>query len=84
MKNKILKELDPHRQSGGERSVATAIYMLALQTLTTVPFRCVDEINQVFIFINEMAKRFIRFIKITPTLLSIVNLIFNIGNGSNQ
>jgi hypothetical protein len=23
--------------------------MLALQTLTTVPFRCVDEINQVFI-----------------------------------
>lgn len=34
------------RQSGGERSVATMIYMLALQTKTTVPFRCVDEINQ--------------------------------------
>ena len=33
-------------QSGGERSVATALYMLALQELTTVPFRCVDEINQ--------------------------------------
>eukprot|EP00088_Acartia_fossae_P007559 TRINITY_DN1355_c0_g1_i1.p1 TRINITY_DN1355_c0_g1~~TRINITY_DN1355_c0_g1_i1.p1 ORF type:complete len:1045 (-),score=359.52 TRINITY_DN1355_c0_g1_i1:421-3555(-) len=40
------QELDSHRQSGGERSVATAIYMLALQTLTKVPFRCVDEINQ--------------------------------------
>ena len=35
-----------HHQSGGERSVATALYMLALQELTTVPFRCVDEINQ--------------------------------------
>lgn len=33
-------------QSGGERSVATAIYMLSLQELTPVPFRCVDEINQ--------------------------------------
>ncbi|XP_023342478.1 structural maintenance of chromosomes protein 5 [Eurytemora carolleeae] len=41
-----LQELTPHHQSGGERSVATAIYMLALQALTTVPFRCVDEINQ--------------------------------------
>jgi len=47
------QELDPHRQSGGERSVATAIYMLALQTLTTVPFRCVDEINQGMDPINE-------------------------------
>ena len=27
-------------------SVTTAVYMLALQELTTVPFRCVDEINQ--------------------------------------
>jgi len=41
-----LQELTPHLQSGGERSVATAVYMLALQALTTVPFRCVDEINQ--------------------------------------
>lgn len=38
--------LSSTRQSGGERSVATMIYMLALQTKTTVPFRCVDEINQ--------------------------------------
>jgi len=41
-----LQELTPYHQSGGERSVATAIYMLSLQALTTVPFRCVDEINQ--------------------------------------
>jgi len=51
--NDDYQELDPHRQSGGERSVATAIYMLALQTLTTVPFRCVDEINQGMDPINE-------------------------------
>lgn len=38
--------LSSTRQSGGERSVATMIYMLALQAKTTVPFRCVDEINQ--------------------------------------
>jgi len=41
-----LQELTAHHQSGGERSVATALYMLALQEITTVPFRCVDEINQ--------------------------------------
>ena len=57
-------ELAKGRQSGGEMSVTTAIYMLALQVgqrtlpstvqhllfllqeMTTVPFRCVDEINQ--------------------------------------
>ena len=44
--NISIKELTAHHQSGGERSVATALYMLALQELTTVPFRCVDEINQ--------------------------------------
>ena len=41
------QELTAHHQSGGERSVSTAIFMLALQALTTVPFRCVDELNQV-------------------------------------
>lgn len=44
--NDNLIPLSSTRQSGGERSVATMIYMLALQTKTTVPFRCVDEINQ--------------------------------------
>lgn len=41
-----LQELNSNVQSGGERAVATAAYMLALQELTPVPFRCVDEINQ--------------------------------------
>ena len=48
-----LQDLTAHRQSGGERSVATALYMLALQELTTVPFRCVDEINQGMDATNE-------------------------------
>lgn len=41
-----LKELTAQVQSGGERSVATILFMLALQELSRVPFRCVDEINQ--------------------------------------
>ncbi|GLV43420.1 Structural maintenance of chromosomes 5 [Carabus blaptoides fortunei] len=41
-----LQELNSHVQSGGERAVATAIFMLSLQQLTAAPFRCVDEINQ--------------------------------------
>jgi len=42
-----LRELNAHHQSGGERSVTTVLYMMALQELAKVPFRCVDEINQV-------------------------------------
>ena len=42
-----MRELNPHHQSGGERSVATILYLMSLQKLTSVPFRCVDEINQV-------------------------------------
>jgi len=41
-----LVELSSQTQSGGERAVTTAIYLMALQELTSVPFRCVDEINQ--------------------------------------
>lgn len=44
--NEKLRELTAQHQSGGERAVSTALYLLALQGLTTVPFRCVDEINQ--------------------------------------
>jgi hypothetical protein len=40
------RELSKGAQSGGEKSVTTAVYMMALQELTQVPFRCVDEINQ--------------------------------------
>lgn len=48
-----LSDLTAFHQSGGERSVATVIYMLALQELSKVPFRCVDEINQGMDATNE-------------------------------
>eukprot|EP00096_Caligus_rogercresseyi_P001121 TRINITY_DN11753_c0_g1_i1.p1 TRINITY_DN11753_c0_g1~~TRINITY_DN11753_c0_g1_i1.p1 ORF type:complete len:354 (+),score=130.39 TRINITY_DN11753_c0_g1_i1:106-1062(+) len=51
--NVRLAKLTPHMQSGGERSVATALYMMSLQELTQVPFRCVDEINQGMDAVNE-------------------------------
>ncbi len=41
-----LQKLSGSVQSGGEKSVVTALYMMALQELTKVPFRVVDEINQ--------------------------------------
>ncbi|KAJ1675806.1 Structural maintenance of chromosomes protein 5, partial [Spiromyces aspiralis] len=41
-----LQKLTNNRQSGGERAVSTALYLQALQFLTTAPFRVVDEINQ--------------------------------------
>ena len=45
--------LDHHRQSGGERSVSTMLYLISLQELTNAPFRVVDEINQGMDPINE-------------------------------
>ena len=41
-----LQPLSGSVQSGGEKSVTTALYIMALQEMTEVPFRCVDEINQ--------------------------------------
>jgi chromosome segregation ATPase len=41
-----LQLLTAHRQSGGERSVSTIFYLMALQSLSASPFRVVDEINQ--------------------------------------
>lgn len=41
-----LHELTPHHQSGGERSVSTMLYLMALQEFSRSPFRVVDEINQ--------------------------------------
>ena len=43
-----LQPLNAHRQSGGERSVSTMLYLMALQGITACPFRVVDEINQVW------------------------------------
>merc|ERR1712079_569960 len=50
-----LQDLSKGTQSGGEKSVTTAVYMMALQELTQVPFRCVDEINQGMDEKNERA-----------------------------
>jgi chromosome segregation ATPase len=41
-----LRQLDAQVQSGGERSVSTIMYLMALQALLPSPFRVVDEINQ--------------------------------------
>ncbi|KAF9183789.1 Structural maintenance of chromosomes protein 5 [Haplosporangium sp. Z 767] len=41
-----LQKLTGQRQSGGERSVSTIMYLMALQSLSKVSFRVVDEINQ--------------------------------------
>jgi chromosome segregation ATPase len=41
-----LQVLNSHRQSGGERSVSTFFYLMAMQALAQSPFRVVDEINQ--------------------------------------
>lgn len=45
--NEELQALNAQRQSGGERSVSTMLYLMALQEETSCPFRVVDEINQV-------------------------------------
>ena len=39
-------ELSGQRHSGGERAVSTVMYLMALQEMTSAPFRVVDEINQ--------------------------------------
>ena len=44
------KALTSATQSGGEKAVTTALYMMALQDMTKVPFRVVDEINQVDLY----------------------------------
>ncbi|KAL8278470.1 hypothetical protein RQP46_009160 [Phenoliferia psychrophenolica] len=41
-----LQVLTQHRQSGGERALATATYLLALSSLARAPFTLVDEIDQ--------------------------------------
>ena len=41
-----LQRLSAFRQSGGEKSVSTILYLLSLQELSKSPFRVVDEINQ--------------------------------------
>jgi chromosome segregation ATPase len=45
--NEALSELSGQQHSGGERAVSTIMYLMALQEMTSSPFRVVDEINQV-------------------------------------
>jgi len=45
-KDAPLKALKRSCQSGGERAVATMLYLLTLQQITDCPFRLVDEVNQ--------------------------------------
>jgi hypothetical protein len=55
---RTLQVLDANVHSGGERSVSTILYLMAMQDLQRSPFRVVDEINQVryrlpqFVFVN--------------------------------
>ncbi|RKP11061.1 hypothetical protein THASP1DRAFT_27160 [Thamnocephalis sphaerospora] len=44
--NEEMQALNGQRQSGGERSVSTILYLMALQQRAKSPFRVVDEINQ--------------------------------------
>jgi structural maintenance of chromosomes protein 5 len=38
--------LSAHAQSGGERSVSTIMYLMALQDMMTAPFRCVGKFQE--------------------------------------
>ncbi|EDO15954.1 hypothetical protein Kpol_1044p13 [Vanderwaltozyma polyspora DSM 70294] len=44
--NESVRELTSQSQSGGEKAVSTALYIISLQNFTKAPFRVVDEINQ--------------------------------------
>ncbi|KAK9808667.1 hypothetical protein WJX72_001584 [[Myrmecia] bisecta] len=48
-----MQVLTANRQSGGERSVSTILYLMSIQNVTVCPFRVVDEINQGMDPINE-------------------------------
>ncbi|GLD93353.1 hypothetical protein PINS_up001945 [Pythium insidiosum] len=52
-KNAKLSTMTAEEQSGGEKSVGTIMYLMALQSLTKCPFRVVDEINQGMDVYNE-------------------------------
>lgn len=44
--NDALQVLSPNVHSGGERSMSTMLFLIAMQDLSDCPFRLVDEINQ--------------------------------------
>ncbi|KAA8493710.1 Structural maintenance of chromosomes protein 5 [Porphyridium purpureum] len=76
-----LESLNGMTQSGGERMVATMMYLFSLEGQTRAPFRCVDEMNQGMDASNERQimnmmirrgeeKDYPQMFLITPKLLS--------------
>lgn len=72
-----MQRLSSFRQSGGEKSLSTILFLLSLQQCQTTPFRLVDEINQgmdahneckVFEILKEMSSQS-QFFIITPKLV---------------
>lgn len=75
--NEDLQQLSSFRQSGGEKSLTTVLFLLSLQQCESTPFRLVDEINQgmdqfnerrVFDILREMGDKS-QFFIITPKLI---------------
>lgn len=78
--NESLQQLSSYRQSGGEKSLTTVLFLLSLQQCQTTGFRLVDEINQgmdstneriVFEIIKEIGTNS-QFFVITPKMLDNV------------
>lgn len=79
--------LSGYRHSGGERNVSTMMYLMALQGMTTSPFRIVDEINQGMDERNERlvcdrivrnccgSKRSPQYFLVTPKLLEALQAL---------
>eukprot|EP00835_Amoeboradix_gromovi_P005886 NODE_607_length_6164_cov_0.344930.p1 type:complete len:1036 gc:universal NODE_607_length_6164_cov_0.344930:244-3351(+) len=85
-KNEKLQNLSAFRQSGGEKSVSTMLYLMSLQGSNNVPFRVVDEINQgmdprnerlvhQLIVKNACENTHSQYFMITPKLLT--NLLYH-------
>ena len=66
-----LQTLSAQVHSGGERSVSTIMYLMAMQDLMVSPFRCVDEINQ---GLDERNERLVfSRIVIKPCIICYIN-----------
>lgn len=81
--NEDLQQLSNFRQSGGEKSLTTVLFLLSLQQCEATPFRLVDEVNQgmdtynekkVFEILGEMGDKS-QFFIITPKLSA--DLVFS-------
>lgn len=57
--------LNPFTQSGGEKALSIAVFLLSLQSVINVPFRWVDEINQGMDEYNEVRVYFLMMCEIS-------------------